>query len=508
MKSLTGFLLLLVLGAWTVLIQAQLSQAISELPACATTCLFTAVPKSSCSLLDQACICADAPLQAEITLCVKDGCTVKEQLRTLNVTSSMCGHEVRDRRQTLLILSIALGCLSPVFVMTRLATRLFIAPHGTGWALLSSDDWCIVATLAMGIPSTIVIAAYLVPHGSLGMDIWMLQPATIENFGRYFYTIEVLYFAELALLKMSLLFFYLRIFPSRGVRRILWATIIFNGAYGVVFVLVGIFQCNPISYFWTEWDGEHQGKCINVNAMAWSNAAISIALDLWMLAVPLWQLRTLRMHWKKKIGVAAMFVVGTLITVVSVLRLQSLVDFANSDNPTQTSWDVTFWSLLEIKVGIFCSCMPSLRILLVRIFPRLGGTTVATSSGYVEDSAGRRKGTGGASWPAKGDYSTNASVSASRTGTLSKVLSYNEDVPGAEGQRSPPPPAQQAHEVGGLRGGIKYQRSYKVSYAELGDEERLVQMQDLRPDSRHNQHGRQGGSKGSFASVGDGPVAL
>ncbi|KAH8846813.1 hypothetical protein MCOR27_005240 [Pyricularia oryzae] len=476
MRSLSSFLLLLVLGAWMALVQAQLGQAIAELPA--------SVPQSSCSLLDQACMCANEPLQAEITLCVKAGCTAKEQLHTLRVTSSMCGHEVRDRRQLLWILTIVLGCMSPVFVGTRLATRLFIAPNGTGWSLLSSDDWCIVATLAMGIPSTIVIATGLIPQGHLGMDIWMLEPATIENFGRYFYTVEVLYFAELMLLKMSLLFFYLRIFPSRGVRRILWATIIFNGVYGVAFVLVGIFQCNPISYFWTKWDGEHQGKCINVNAMAWSNAAISIALDLWMLAVPMWQLRTLRMHWKKKIGVGAMFVVGTLITVVSVLRLQSLVDFASSDNPTQTSWDVTFWSLLEIKVGIFCACMPTLRLLLVRIFPRLGGTTVATSSGYVKDSAGNRRrggtGGGGASWPAKSDFSISASASRSRTGTVSNVLSRNDDDAfETAGQKSPA--AQQAHEVGG----IKYQRSYKVSYVEQGDEERLVQMQDLRPGSTH-----------------------
>lgn len=179
-----------------------------------------------------------------------------------------------------------------------------------------------------------------------------------------------------------------------------------------------------------------------------------------------------------------MFVVGTLITVVSVLRLQSLVDFASSDNPTQTSWDVTFWSLLEIKVGIFCACMPTLRLLLVRIFPRLGGTTVATSSGYVKDSAGNRRrggtGGGGASWPAKSDFSTSASASRSRTGTVSNVLSRNDDDAfETAGQKSPA--AQQAHEVGG----IKYQRSYKVSYVEQGDEERLVQMQDLRPGSTH-----------------------
>lgn len=30
-----------------------------------------------------------------------------------------------------------------------------------------------------------------------------------------------------------------------------------------------------------------------------SNAAVNIALDLWILAIPLWELRTLQLHWKK-----------------------------------------------------------------------------------------------------------------------------------------------------------------------------------------------------------------
>jgi hypothetical protein len=80
----------------------------------------------------------------------------------------------------------------------------------------------------------------------------------------------------------------------------------------MLFVLLAIFQCRPISYYWSGWDGEHQGTCLNVNGLAWSNAAISIVLDGWMLALPISQLFGLQLHWKKKIGVAMMFVVGTL----------------------------------------------------------------------------------------------------------------------------------------------------------------------------------------------------
>ena len=68
------------------------------------------------------------------------------------------------------------------------------------------------------------------------------------------------------------------------------------------------------------------------------------------------------------------------MTVVSIIRLQSLVQFANSKNPTWDNLPVTIWSTVEINVGIICACMPSLRVLLVRIFPKILGTTRNTSA--------------------------------------------------------------------------------------------------------------------------------
>lgn len=161
---------------------------------------------------------------------------------------------------------------------------------------------------------------------------------------------EVLYFTQVFLLKLSLLFFYLRIFPAPKIRKILFGTIIFDILFGAAFVLAGIFQCKPISFYWNQWSGEFKGSCVNVNGLGWANAILSIILDAWMLGLAFSQIIHLQMHWKKKVGVGMMFGVGTLlealapphhmvltinsVTVVSILRLQSLLQFANSTNPT------------------------------------------------------------------------------------------------------------------------------------------------------------------------------
>ncbi|KAI7913663.1 CFEM domain-containing protein [Pyricularia oryzae] len=453
MKSLPTRLFLLLIGAWALLVQAQNL----ELPACAKTCLATSIARSSCAPTDQTCICTDARLQQEVNDCVREKCTIREGLVTLNTTSTECGLPVQDKRQPLKTLAITLGAISPLFVILRMSARFMLMNQGGAAVAVGEDDWFILAALVVGVPNTVIIVSGLVDSGGLGLDIWRLDPETINSFGKYFYATAIMYFAEVTLLKMSLLWFYLRIFPSRGVRLALWATIAFNIAFGITFFLLGVLQCQPISYFWTKWDGEHEGTCVDINTVAWSNAGISIALDIWMLAVPLSQLQALRLNWKKKVGVALMFCVGTLVTVVSVLRLQSLVAFARSDNPTMDSWDVTSWSVIEINVGIMCTCLPSLRLLLVRIFPRLGG-------GGGSSGASRAYGGGG------GGGRTGATLGGtggtSRIGTVSKAGSVTR-----------PKDAE-------LRGGITMQRTYNVLYSDPDDEESLVQMHDLEPRRR------------------------
>lgn len=84
------------------------------------------------------------------------------------------------------------------------------------------------------------------------------------------------------------------------------------GIWGFTFLIVSIFQCRPISYYWHRWDGEHEGSCLDPSAIAWVNAAISISLDIWMIGIPLSQLNGLNLDCKKKVGVGAMFSVGLL----------------------------------------------------------------------------------------------------------------------------------------------------------------------------------------------------
>ncbi|KAJ4345497.1 uncharacterized protein N0V89_011629 [Didymosphaeria variabile] len=365
---------------------------------------------------------------------------------------------------TLKLTNIILGTISAACVLARILFKATFSAGELGW-----DDYMILATLVFGVPSTIVQDIGTIKHG-LGRDVWTLSFGTITVFVKWFYIIEVLYFFNVAMLKLSLLFFFLRIFPAKSIRRLLWGTIAFNICFGIAFILAAIFQCQPISHYWEKWDGEHlNGKCVNVNALGWANAVISIALDIWMLVLPLWQVCQLKLAWKKKVSVAMMFFVGTFVTVISIIRLQTLITFANSTNPTWDQADASNWSTIEINVGIICACMPALRLILVRIFPRALGSTQYASNQYYAKYGTNRSGV------LRSGH--NASASGTRMG-------HDDEFAGKNAANA-----------------ITYTTTFEVRHGD--DEEQLVPMDDL---SQKGQRVRSSGSSQASVSAASTPV--
>jgi hypothetical protein len=218
---------------------------------------------------------------------------------------TLCGAPVRNKTTAFVTLNDIMGAISGAFCLMRYVTKFaYNLPYGM-------DDVFMLLTMLNSI-ACIVINSYGLASTGLGKDIWTREPTQITDFARWFYTMAILYFSVQTFLKLSMIFFYLRIFPSTRVRRALWTTVAFTVANGITFVIVAIFQCQPISYFWTKWDHEHTGKCASVNSITWSNAAVNIALDFWILGIPLSQLKKMNLDWRKKVGVGMMFSVGVL----------------------------------------------------------------------------------------------------------------------------------------------------------------------------------------------------
>ncbi|KAH6687836.1 putative PTH11-type G-protein coupled receptor protein [Plectosphaerella plurivora] len=344
----------------------SLVDAITKLPSCATPCVLSAAGNSSCGLTNATCLCQSKVFEASTEACIFSKCSVINSLSSKNLFEITCDRPVRNRSAEYARVNWAMIGLTTVIVFARLIYK-YLSPLRLGL----DDLFAFLAYLAV-LPSFAINLAGLIPAG-IGRDIWTLTPSQIDAFGFWFYIVEPLYFIQMGLVKMAILFFFLRIFETSGLEPLLWATVAFNAANTIAFLFPGIFQCTPISYYWYRWQGTYEGTCININAVAWANAIISIVLDLWMLGLPLSKIQSLNLHWWKKMAAGLMFCVGTFVTIISVLRLHSLVLFATSNNPTWDQYGMALWTTLEVPIGIICSCLPAIRQILIKAIPGIFG---------------------------------------------------------------------------------------------------------------------------------------
>lgn len=199
------------------------------------------------------------------------------------------------------------------FAVVLAAARLVYKQFFSARRRLNSEDWTMVAALVLGLPSVVLTIVGLTAHG-MGTDLWGLPRSDLIAFGRYFYVIQIIYILLMLLVKLTLTFFYLNIFFGRTIRALLWWTVAFHVATAVAFTIGIIFQCLPINFQWEKYNyinkNTVQGHCININAAGWANSGISVASDIWLLAIPLSQIHKLHLHWKKKLGAALMFTTG------------------------------------------------------------------------------------------------------------------------------------------------------------------------------------------------------
>ncbi|QPG94154.1 hypothetical protein C2857_005010 [Epichloe festucae Fl1] len=297
-------------------------------------------------------------------------------------TEAINNAPTRDRSPRLAREVITLGCITSLVMIFRLIINKFYSTRRA----FSADDWAVFVGIFIRISATVVDAEGLIANG-LGRDVWTVSTQQVRGFALYFYVIQILYFIEITIMKATWGLFYLSIFPGRIVRRILWITIGFIVLTGLVFILVAAFQCTPVRYTWEQY-GNHglHGRCIKINPVGWANAAMSVAMDFWLIAIPLNEVHKLSLHWKKKLGAAVMFMTALFVTIISIIRFRSLVTFANSKNPTWDQFELVLWSTVEVSVGMIGLCLPAIRQMLVRLAPQFfASQQIPTSSGGDTD---------------------------------------------------------------------------------------------------------------------------
>jgi hypothetical protein len=208
-----------------------------------------------------------------------------------------------------------------------------------------------------------------------------------------FYIEQYIYQVVIVATKISIVLLYLRIFPKEVSMRfqyISWGVIAALLAYGISFCIYFAVQCRPISYFWHQWDGEHEGVCLDIQANVFANSAFNIFFDFVVLLLPIPKLMALQVReTRRKVGVILTFLVGVFVIICSIVRLKYLSKLDKMTNATFDYNNITLWSGLEGDVGVMCACMPTIAGPTLYFFRETIGSRI---SSYASSITGKSPG--------------------------------------------------------------------------------------------------------------------
>ncbi|EMC97219.1 hypothetical protein BAUCODRAFT_52567, partial [Baudoinia panamericana UAMH 10762] len=262
--------------------------------------------------------------------------------------------------------TICFSILSCVVVGLRLTTRLAIVRQ-TGWDDVLISLACVRMFLTRW--TCCLCSQVLAKHG-MGLHLHSLTPELIVTTTKWLWTFFWLYYASLSFTKLSLLLQYLRIFPHPRFVRACHTLLVIVAVWSVWAVFSGIFNCAPMSLFWTSSVWNPPG-CIPRLPLWYSNSAINIVTDFATALLPIPIIHTLAIPKRQKNMLLCVFAAGLFTCLVSILRLIYIYPLAVSPDVTWDAPLVTIWSCVEANTAILCACVPTLKGLVQRYYPKL-----------------------------------------------------------------------------------------------------------------------------------------
>lgn len=109
--------------------------------------------------------------------------------------------------------------------------------------------------------------------------------------------------------KLSIVLFYRRLFPTRKFRIITNGIMVAVIAWGLAVFLAAALQCRPLHALW---DPSVNGHCFDTLKYILGVQGVNIALDFAILILPMPQVWTLQRPWQDKFALSIVFLLGGL----------------------------------------------------------------------------------------------------------------------------------------------------------------------------------------------------
>ncbi|EAL84358.1 hypothetical protein KXW98_008582 [Aspergillus fumigatus] len=262
---------------------------------------------------------------------------------------------VRDQ----LIANTVLVALATLAVLLRFISR-HIRKSKIWW-----DDGCCVGSML----HTYGMLAMHYHYARVGMrkHVTEIPPENLVAMLKMLIVYQVVYYNAMVLAKLSYLFFYLRIFVTKGFRIAAWVCMGCACAYWTGSMLQIFFICQP---FQKNWNPTLPGHCASQNVAFSTIGAFNLITDVMIMVLPLHFIWKLQMSTATKLALYGIFGLGLFISAITIIRIRVLTTVDFFDLPYSMIW-AAFWSVTEPALANLNACVPMLRPVFKAAFPTL-----------------------------------------------------------------------------------------------------------------------------------------
>ncbi|KAI2773472.1 hypothetical protein F4815DRAFT_404088 [Daldinia loculata] len=271
-----------------------------------------------------------------------------------------------------------IGVVTPFLALAFLAVGLRLHVRVTLLRNPGVDDWLCLGAVLCSFGTYLANMAGIVV--GFGNPLPSMTPEERDVALKTLWISPPLWGLSSSLVKTSIVTSYLRIWSGKRFKLLCYALLCVISILGLALFLGGVFACVPVSLSWAPPPGpdsrDPRRHCMDLPLFMFATSILNTAIDLAVLAIPMPLFRKLHIAPKQRAALTAVFTVGVVVCIASVMRLVTLQHVRRTEDPSVSGLPLGIWSGVELDLGIICACLPTLRPMLARAFPRLLGSTV------------------------------------------------------------------------------------------------------------------------------------
>ncbi|KAI1843549.1 hypothetical protein JX266_010182 [Neoarthrinium moseri] len=275
---------------------------------------------------------------------------------------------------TVITIGAVFSALAVIATALRFYCRAYITRAG-----FMTDDWLMLAacflTVGMGVMLIVGGAIHALAQPTIqGWGptdyFWITDDAEV-NTEKIFWVFIMVQDVAFGLVKLSILCFYRRIFPSKVFRALNTTLIVITTIWTVGFFFAYMFRCG--TNFWALWAPLQYliQYCYDSTAMFYTLAISDVATDVFILSLPLFWLFKLNMTPAKRLAVSGVFLLGFIEIGTGITRLVYFVkqttNYIKTADGIGLLTTLMFWSMVEMGIAVVAGCLPTIWPLISKI---------------------------------------------------------------------------------------------------------------------------------------------